>query len=228
MSTWMISIDPTAGEPAAAGAVAAPAPSRPAPVRGHGASDPVAAAVAALMDALGLDRSDPHLVGTHLRATRAWRELFSGHLSTEPPVLRTFPNETGYRDALTVLDIPLYSVCAHHLLPFFGRVHVAYLPGDRLLGLSKFTRLVEHLARRPQVQERLTSQVADALEAALACRGLLVLVEARHLCVEMRGARSGSSWTTTVAARGALTRGPARREVLALLRQDLPTARDVR
>lgn len=224
----MIAVDPAAGDRPAAGAIVAPVPARPGPARGREASDPVATAVTALMDALGLDRSDPHLKGTDLRATRAWREMFSGHLSAEPPVLRTFPNETGYRDALTVLDIPLYSVCAHHLLPFFGRVHVAYLPGDRLLGLSKFTRLVEHLARRPQVQERLTSQVADALETALACRGLLILVEARHLCVEMRGVRSGSSWTTTVVARGALARGPARREVLTLLRQDAPTAREVR
>ncbi len=89
-----------------------------------------------------------------------------------------------------------------------------------MLGLSKFTRLVEHLARRPQVQERLTAQVADALEGALECRGLLVLVEARHLCVEMRGVRSPASRTTTVAARGALAEGPARQEVLEMIARD--------
>ena len=204
----------------------APSPSR-APVRQPPAApgqlaeavpgDRVTAAVRELMDALGLDRTDPHLAGTDRRVAGAWRELLSGHLATAAPVLRTFPNEAGYRDALTVLDIPLHSICAHHLLPFFGRVHIAYLPGDRLLGLSKFTRLVEHLARRPQVQERLTAQIADALQEVLACRGLLVLVEARHLCVEMRGVRSGASRTSTVAARGELATGRARDEVLTMI-----------
>ena len=185
-----------------------------------GAPDPVVAAVRGLMDALGLDRGDPHLAETDRRVARAWRELLAGHFAGPAPSLRTFPNEAGYRDALTVLDIPLHSICAHHLLPFFGRMHIAYLPGARLLGLSKFTRLVEHLARRPQVQERLTAQVADALEGALECRGLLVLVEARHLCVEMRGVRSGASRTTTVAARGALAEGRARQEVLEMIARE--------
>ncbi len=197
-------------------------PPRPHPRVPAGPSEPatedrVTTAVRALMDALGLDRADPHLADTDRRVAGAWREILAGHLAREAPALRTFPNEAGYRDALTVLDIPLHSVCAHHLLPFFGRVHIAYLPADRLLGLSKFTRLVEHLARRPQVQERLTAQIADALEAALACRGLLVLIEARHLCVEMRGVRSGASRTSTVAGRGRLAQGPAREEVLAMI-----------
>jgi GTP cyclohydrolase I len=210
----MISIDPFAGRLPAR----VPAPGQfPAEAEDSGAPDPVAAAVRALMDALGLDRADPHLAETDRRVAHAWRELLAGHFAGPAPLLRTFPNEAGYRDALTVLDIPLYSICAHHLLPFFGRVHIAYLPGTRLLGLSKFTRLVEHLARRPQVQERLTAQVADALEGALECRGLLVLVEARHLCVEMRGVRSGASRTATVAARGALANGRARREVLEMI-----------
>lgn len=193
-----------------------PTPSTPA----DDATDPIASAVRGLMDALGLDRGDPHLADTDRRVARAWRELLAGHFAGPAPSLRTFPNEAGYRDALTVLDIPLYSICAHHLLPFFGRVHIAYLPGSRLLGLSKFTRLVEHFARRPQVQERLTAQVADALEGALACGGLLVLVEARHLCVEMRGVRSPASRTTTVAARGALAEGRAREEVLEMITRD--------
>ncbi|HJS47113.1 MAG TPA: GTP cyclohydrolase I [Gemmatimonadales bacterium] len=192
----------------------AEAPVPPAP---SGDEDRVTLAVRELMDALGLDRSDPHLADTDRRVARAWRELLAGHLAGEAPALRTFPNEAGYRDALTVLDIPLHSICAHHLLPFFGRVHIAYLPGDRLLGLSKFTRLVEHLARRPQVQERLTAQIADALQEVLDCPGLLVQVEARHLCVELRGVRSGSSRTTTVAARGRLAQGPPRDEVLSMI-----------
>lgn len=213
----MISIVPPTRGPEARFHQADPPPP---PIPAGGAADPVAAAVRGLMDALALDRGDPHLAGTDLRVARAWRELLSGHFAGPAPALRTFPNEAGYRDALTVLDIPLYSICAHHLLPFFGRVHIAYLPAARLLGLSKFTRLVEHLARRPQVQERLTAQVADALESALECRGLLVLVEARHLCVEMRGVRSGTSRTTTVAARGALAEGHARQEVLELIARE--------
>lgn len=181
------------------------------------ASDPrmlrVAAAAQGLLDALDLPRHDPHLTGTARRMARAFGELFAG-LAQEGPDLRTFPNPEGYADPVSVTGVPFYSICAHHFLPFFGLAHVAYLPGDRLVGLSKLARAVEFYARRPQVQERLTEQVAALLDARLAPRGVMVVLEARHLCMEMRGVRRPRVVTTTTAVRGAFGEPQRRREFL--------------
>ncbi|MGH7751316.1 MAG: GTP cyclohydrolase I, partial [Gemmatimonadales bacterium] len=110
----------------------------------------------AVMEELGLDVGDPHLEGTELRVARAYRELFRGLGAGAEPELRTFPNTERYTEIVSVVDIPFYSLCAHHFLPFFGSVHAAYQPGDRIVGLSKVARVVEFYARRPQVQERMT------------------------------------------------------------------------
>jgi GTP cyclohydrolase IA len=177
----------------------------------------VAARFQEVMEALGLDLSDPNLADTPARVARAYRELFSG-LDAREPELRTFPNTDGYTAPVVMTNIPFHSLCAHHFLPFFGEVHVAYSPRDRVLGLSKLARLVDFYARRPQIQERLTEQIAGLLDDRLRPDGVLVIVEARHFCMEMRGVRTAGAQTTTRAVRGAFTVEPARAEVLRLVR----------
>jgi GTP cyclohydrolase IA len=177
----------------------------------------IARKVRAVMEELGLDLSDPHLVGTDLRVARAYRELFAGLAPGAEPVLRSFPNTEQYSAMVTVTDIPFYSVCAHHFLPFFGSAHVAYLPGKQLLGLSKLSRVVDFYARRPQVQERLTRQIVDLIERRLRPVGVMVVVQARHFCIEMRGVSRAGMITTTSAMGGAFSEELHRREFLALL-----------
>jgi len=179
------------------------------------ATQRVAQAVRSLFDALGLPRSDPHLHDSDIRMAKAYRELLSGLDPGSEPFLKTFPNEEGYTGMVELTGIPLYSLCAHHFLPFFGTAHVAYLPGDRVVGLSKLARAVEFFARRPQVQERLTQQLAEFLEDRLEARGVMVVLEARHLCMEMRGVRRHGVVTTTTAARGGFSDPGLRREFLA-------------
>src|SRR4029077_19721298 len=143
-------------------------------------------AAAAFLVALGVDLDTESLAATPARMARAYAEMFS----PRPFDLTTFPNDAGYDELIIARSIPLHSVCEHHLLPFVGVAHVGYLPGDRILGLSKLARVVEMFARRPQVQERLTQQVADWLHTSLAPRGVGVVIEAEHLCMTLRGARS--------------------------------------
>ena len=176
----------------------------------------------AVMDELDLDLGDPHLEGTELRVARAYRELFRGLSAGAEPVLRTFPNVERYAEMVSVMDIPFYSLCAHHFLPFFGSAHVAYLPGDRIMGLSKLARVVEFYARRPQVQERMTEPIIELLDRELRPAGAMVVVQARHFCIEMRGVNRAGLVTTTSAVRGALTEARRRREFLALLPQSKP------
>jgi len=125
-------------------------------------------------------------------------------LSPEPFDFTTFANVEGYDELVLVRDIPVRSMCEHHLLPFTGVAHVAYLPADRVVGLSKIPRMVDHHARRPQTQERLTVQIADALDRHLRPRGVGVVIDAAHSCMTLRGARAGAATTTTSAVRGAL------------------------
>lgn len=170
-----------------------------------------------VLDALGLDRSDPNLRGTEFRVARAYRELFAGLRAGDEPELRTFPNTERYREMVAVTDIPFYSMCSHHFLPFFGAAHVAYLPGAKIVGLSKLARVVDFYARRPQVQERLTEQIIGLLEDRLAPAGAMVVLRARHLCMEMRGVNKRGLTTTTSAIRGAFEDGRLRHEFLAML-----------
>jgi len=177
----------------------------------------VAQAFRQVMEALELDLGDPNLADTPQRVARAYTELFAGLRQGAEPELRTFPNEEHYSQMVAVTGIPFYSLCAHHFLPFFGRAHVAYLPGERILGLSKLARVVELMARRPQVQERLTEQVIELLDRRLSPAGVMVVVQARHFCMEMRGVAKTGALTTTSALRGAFEEERTRQEFLALV-----------
>ena len=157
-------------------------------------------AVTALLRALGKDPADPHLVGTPRRVADAYAELMTPRQFD----LTTFPNDEGYNELVLATDIPVQSLCEHHLLPFTGVAHIGYLPGDRILGLSKFARVLELFARDLQVQERLTQQVADWLQDNLAPRGVGVVIRAEHLCMSVRGVRAQGSRTTTSALHGLL------------------------
>ena len=143
---------------------------------------------------------------------QAYAEMFG----PRPFDLTTFPNDEGYDELVLARAIPVQSVCEHHLLPFLGVAHVGYLPGHRILGLSKLARVVEMFARRPQVQERLTQQVADWLQSHLRPRGVGVVIEAEHLCMTMRGVRAGGSSTITSAVQGRCGGPRSRAEFFAL------------
>jgi GTP cyclohydrolase I len=171
-------------------------------VRETGTVDPLAAeaAVTALLRALGRDPTSPHLAETPRRVARSYAELLTGRQFD----LTTFPNDEGYDELVIARDIPLQSLCEHHLLPFSGVAHIGYLPGARILGLSKLARVLELFARDLQVQERLTQQVADWLQEHLAPRGVGVVVEAEHLCMSLRGVRATGARTVTSALHGVL------------------------
>jgi GTP cyclohydrolase IA len=164
--------------------------------------DDVAAAFRGFLESLGLDLDDPDLEGTPLRVARAYREMLAGLRPEAEPRLSTFPNTDRHGGLVSVTGIPFHSLCAHHFLPFFGTAHVGYVPGKRLAGLSKLGRAVDYCARRPQLQERLTEQIAGMLDERLAPAGVIVVVEARHLCMEMRGLAKSGALTTTMAVRG--------------------------
>ena len=165
-------------------------------------------AIADLIRALGLDTStEPELAQTPARVADLYAEIFSGLDPASEPEIATFARSGGPDQIVIVRDLPFHSLCVHHFIPFFGHAHVAYLPGERIIGISGAARLLDFYARRPQLQERLTDQIADHLERLLAPRGVALVLEARHLCMEMRGARTpGNVETRTV--RGALAAPP--------------------
>lgn len=168
---------------------------------------------------LGEDPGREGLQKTPHRVAKAWRELTSGYRVDVDAMINNALFTESYNEMVLVRDISFYSLCEHHMLPFFGRAHVAYLPNRRIIGLSKIPKLVEIFARRLQVQERLTLQIAETLEAKLKPRGVGVVLEARHLCMEMRGAESHSSPTTTSCMLGNFQRDPrTRKEFLELIR----------
>ena len=173
-------------------------------------SDPAAVerAIADLIRALGLEvGAEPELAGTPARVAELYAELFSGLDPGAEPELVTFPNEGGGDDLVVVRDLPFHSLCVHHFVPFFGHAHVAYLPNTKIVGISGAARLLAFYERRPQLQERLGTQIADHLERILQPRGVAVVLEARHLCMEMRGIRTPGLVETRV-ARGALAEAP--------------------
>ena len=168
---------------------------------------------AVFMRALGIDLERDGLAETPARMANAWAEFFTPRAFD----LTTFPNDEGYGDLVLARDIPFRSVCEHHLLPFTGTAHVGYLPADRILGLSKLARVVELFASRPQLQERLTQQIANWLAEQLAPRGVGVVLEAEHSCMTMRGVRATGSSTVTSAMHGVLREdGRSRAEFLAV------------
>jgi len=165
--------------------------------------DPIAANVREMLEAVGEDPKREGLAQTPMRYAKAMRFLASGYASDVESVVGNGVFAAEGEGAVVVRDIEFHSLCEHHLLPFYGRVHVAYLPGSRIIGLSKIPRIVELYARRFQVQERLTEQVADALVKVLEPKGVVVLAEAHHMCMAMRGVQKQHSATTTRATRGA-------------------------
>jgi len=182
--------------------------------------DPIAAHVEAIIANIGEDPARTGLRETPKRFAKAMRALTSGYESDPASVVGhgIFPAEG--EGVVLVRDVEFYSLCEHHLLPFFGRAHVAYLPGERIIGLSKIPRLVDLYARRFQVQERLTEQVADALVSLLAPKGVVVVAEASHMCMAMRGVEKQHSQTATRALRGVFAYDPAaRQEVLSMIKE---------
>ena len=178
-----------------------------------------AAAVRELLIAVGEDPDRPGLTDTPARVARAYAETFAGLWQDPGEILSTTFDE-NHDELVLVKDIPMYSTCEHHLVPFHGRAHIGYIPGEdgRVTGLSKLARLVEVYARRPQVQERMTGQIADALADVLKPRGVLVIIEAEHLCMAMRGIRKAGATTVTSAVRGIFRDSPATRsEAMALV-----------
>jgi GTP cyclohydrolase IA len=170
-------------------------------------------AVADLLAALGQDPSDEQLLDTPRRVAASYTEL----LTPTPFTLTTFPNDEGYDELVLAKAIPFSSLCQHHLLPFTGVAHVGYLPAGRILGLSKLARVVELFARRLQLQERLTTQVADWLQVQLEPKGVGVVLEAEHLCMSQRGVRAAGARTVTSALHGLLRSDPrSRQEFFAL------------
>jgi GTP cyclohydrolase I len=168
---------------------------------------------------LGEDPRREGLVRTPHRVAKALRELTSGYRVDVDAMINGALFHETYNEMVLVRDITFYSLCEHHMLPFFGRAHVAYLPNKRIIGLSKIPKLVEIFARRLQVQERLTEQVAETLESKLKPRGVAVVLEARHLCMEMRGAESHLSPTTTSCMLGTFQKDArTRKEFLELIR----------
>ena len=180
--------------------------------------DGVRRAVRDLLTAVGDDPDRDGLVGTPDRVARAYAEMFAG-LAVDPAEELDAVFDLGHGEMVLVRDIPLYSMCEHHLLPFHGVAHVGYIPdgAGRVTGLSKLARLVEGYARRPQVQERLTSQVADALVRRLQPVGAIVVVEAEHLCMSMRGVHKPGSRTITSAVRGQMRNTATRAEAMSLI-----------
>jgi GTP cyclohydrolase I len=177
--------------------------------------DPAAAetAAAAFLQALGISLESDGLRDTPARMARAYTEL----LTPRPFAPTTFPNDEGYDELVLARDIPLRAVCEHHLLPFTGTASVGYLPGDRILGLSKLARAVEYFAARPQVQERLTKQIADWLTEHLEPRAVGVVIRAEHTCMTLRGVQASGSTTVTSTLLGTLRSDPrSRQEFLSL------------
>ncbi|MEA2429961.1 MAG: cyclohydrolase [Thermoleophilaceae bacterium] len=166
-----------------------------------------------LLEALGADLDDESLSETPRRMAAAYAEL----LTPEPFHATTFPNDGAYDELVLVRDIPFHSLCEHHLLPFVGVAHVGYIPADRIVGLSKLARVVDHFARSLQVQERLTTQVADWFERELSPKGVGVVLEAEHMCMSLRGAAKPGTRTVTSALHGLVRDDPrTRQEFLAL------------
>ncbi len=178
----------------------------------------IEAAVREILIAIGEDPDREGLVETPARVARMYEEVFAG-LEDDPSRHLKLFNETGNEEMVVVRDIPLYSMCEHHLLPFIGKAHIAYIPsGGKVIGLSKLARIVESFAKKPQLQERLTAQIADFLDENLSPMGVAVVIEAEHLCMTMRGARASGAQTRTSALRGTMrSNAKTRAEAISLL-----------
>lgn len=175
-------------------------------------------AVREIIEALGEDPDREGLIDTPQRVARFYAEVFEGIGGDPGEVVDAFFGDEHYQEIVMVREIPFYSMCEHHFVPFHGQAHVAYMPRGRVTGLSKLARLVDAYAKRPQMQERLTAQVADTLNDRLNPLGVLVVIEAEHLCMSMRGVKKAGALTVTSAVRGIMESNPATRsEAMSLL-----------
>lgn len=183
------------------------------------ANDPIEGLIASMLKELGQDPGRSGLQRTPLRVAKALRVLTAGYAQDPVAILNNALFEESYDEMVLVKDIDFYSLCEHHMLPFFGRAHVAYIPDGRIVGLSKLPRLVEMFARRLQVQERLTTQVASTIETVLRPKGVAVVVEAIHLCMMMRGVEQQNASAITSSIRGEFESDPkTRAEFMELIR----------
>ncbi len=171
-----------------------------------------------IMLGLGLDLKDPSLIETPRRVSEMYNEIFSGLNINPEKIIKKFKTEE-YNEIILVKDIPLYSMCEHHFIPFIGKAHVGYIPKNGIYtGLSKIARIVDAYAKRPQIQERLTQQIADTMLKNLSPKGVIVVIEAEHLCMSMRGVKKPGSTTVTSALRGAFQKSEkTRTEALKLI-----------
>ncbi len=178
-------------------------------------------AVREILIAIGEDPDREGLIETPKRVANMYAEIFAGLEDNPTRHLKIF-NEADNDEMVVVRDIPMYSMCEHHLLPFVGKAHIAYIPSDgKVIGLSKLARIVDSFSKKPQLQERLTSQIADFLDENLSPKGIAVVVEAEHLCMTMRGARAAGAKTQTSALRGSMRKDArTRAEAMSLLRGD--------
>lgn len=174
--------------------------------------------VAEILKALNLDLNDDNLKNTPERVARMYLEIFSSLQIGNEPSITVFENQEQYSSMVTVKDIPFYSMCAHHLVPFFGVAHVAYIPTEKIVGLSKIARIVKFYARMPQIQERMTEQISAYLDDKLEPRGTYVVIEARHLCMEMRGIEAHGGKTITSALSGVFGKPEIRQEFLDIVK----------
>lgn len=172
-------------------------------IKSHARKKLVTNFVLQLLSSFGEDTSREGLVETPLRIFKMFEELLSGYSQDQKTVFKTFKSN-GYKDLVTLTNIRFHSLCEHHMIPFFGKIHIGYVPNGKVLGLSKFVRLTEIFSHRLQTQENLTNQIANALEENLNPRGLIVTIKAEHLCMSMRGVRKSDCITTTTICRGLL------------------------
>lgn len=175
--------------------------------------------VLGLIKHIGADPDSEHLKETPARVIKSYNELFAGYKLTAEEALKTTFAAKGYDQMVICKDIELYSTCAHHMIPFFGRAHIGYIPGDKVVGLSKLARLVEVFSRRLQVQEALTDEIANAMEDVLKPKGVMVVVEAKHLCMCARGVGKQHSSMVTSAIRGIFKDPSVRAEFMGLIGQ---------
>jgi GTP cyclohydrolase I len=182
-----------------------------------GLTESLAGRVKETLSALGEDPERQGLLKTPERVARAYQFLTHGYRLDAKEILESALFEEDYSEMILVKEIELYSLCEHHMLPFFGRAHVAYIPDGRIVGLSKIARVVDVFARRLQVQERLTIQIRDAIEDVIKPLGAAVVIEAQHLCMMMRGAEKQNSWTTTSAMSGQFLNPATRSEFMRLI-----------
>ena len=173
-----------------------------------------------ILEGIGEDLQRPGIKETPSRVAEMYAEIFSGLNTPEDELLKTIEGES-HDEMILIKDIPFYSVCEHHLLPFIGKAHIAYIPSGKIVGLSALAKALEHFAKRPQVQERLTTQLADLIMHKLKAKGAMVVIDADHLCMSMRGIKKPGSRTVTSAVRGTFrTKASTREEMLELIKKN--------